>query len=137
MSNEEAILAILNDWSKNSQENRKDRVLKDDTSGSVIFDVLPPLQYKSTEEYRSGWDDWQPETKEGFNFYLTDTSIHAGDDKAFAHAILHCKGESVSISGATRKIIRLLGHSRCLFQSPTRASFSPPSAHCWRGCVLA
>lgn len=58
----------------------------------MIFDVLPPLQYRASEAYRESWDEWQPDTQGAVLFDLHDLQISHGTDLAFAHCLIHCGG---------------------------------------------
>ncbi len=89
---ETQVRAVLEDWAKATQQNRKDEILKNHIPDLVIFDVLPPMKYESAESYRRSWDDWQPETQSEGQFDLEDLSITASTDLAFAHCFIRCGG---------------------------------------------
>lgn len=89
---EAQVRAVLQDWAKATQQNRKDDILKNHVPDLVIFDVLPPMKYESAESYRASWDDWQPETQGEGQFDLENLSITASTDLAFAHCFIRCGG---------------------------------------------
>lgn len=86
------VYAVLEDWAKATRQNRKDDILKHHVPDLVIFDVLPPMKYESTEAYRQSWDDWQPETQGEGQFDLENLSLTVSTDLAFAHCFIHCGG---------------------------------------------
>lgn len=96
MSDTTEIQQIVRDWEQANAEGRNDDVLKHHAQDAVIFDVLPPLMYQSAQSFRDSFGEWQPDFKDGFKFYLTDTKIHVGVNKAFIYGILHCQGETTS-----------------------------------------
>ena len=94
MTRKNQIIEFIEAWAKATEEKQFDQVIAYYSERALIFDVLPPLQYKSAASYEKSWDEWQPETKPGFRFYFTELAAHASEKIAFAHGILHCKGET-------------------------------------------
>lgn len=90
VAEEAQIRELINDWAKATREGNDDAVLSNHASDVLIFDVLAPLQYKSAEEYRKGWDEWQPELSDESLFEIHELSITAGETVAFAHFLLEC-----------------------------------------------
>ncbi len=86
------IRRLIEDWALATRQNRRGDVLKNHVSDLVVFDVLPPMKYESTEAYRRSWDDWQPETQGEGKFDLENMSVTAGTDVAFAHSFIRCGG---------------------------------------------
>jgi ketosteroid isomerase-like protein len=83
---------VIEDWAEATRQDRKDDVLKNHVSDLVVFDVLPPMKYETTESYRRSWSDWQPETQCEGKFDLENLSVTAGSDVAFAHSFIRCGG---------------------------------------------
>jgi ketosteroid isomerase-like protein len=87
-----AIRGLLESWAAATRQNRKDDVLKNHSSGLVIFDVMPPMKYESAESYRRSWDEWQPDTDGDGEFDLEDLVVTAGSNVAFAYCFVRCGG---------------------------------------------
>jgi ketosteroid isomerase-like protein len=68
-----------------------DGVLADHATDIVMFDVPPPNDgVRGIDAYRATWPpffDWQ---RQGAVFEIVDLDVTAGDDVAFAHALLRC-----------------------------------------------
>lgn len=90
--NELQIRTLLLDWAKATQDARLDDVLKNHSENLIIFDVLPPLMYRSSAKYRESWGDWQPENQGEARFEIEDLSVMAEDQVAFAHGVIRCGG---------------------------------------------
>jgi ketosteroid isomerase-like protein len=56
----------------------------------VMFDVPPPLQSNGMDEYRKTWDLFFKYHKPSQAFDIEQLAITAGEDVAFAHAIMRC-----------------------------------------------
>ncbi len=56
----------------------------------VMFDVPPPLQSRGTDEYRKTWDLFFRYHQPSQAFDVEDLAIVAGEDVAFAVAIMRC-----------------------------------------------
>lgn len=87
-----AILQVLEAWARATREGRMADVLSHHAEAAVIFDVLPPFQYRSKAAYQASWDDWQPSTEGEVRFELADLEVVASDTVAFAHGRLECGG---------------------------------------------
>ena len=59
-----------------------------------MFDVPPPLQSRGIDEYRKTWDLFFKFHDPGQRFDIEELEISAGDDVAFAVAIMRCAGGS-------------------------------------------
>jgi ketosteroid isomerase-like protein len=66
-----------------------------------MFDVPPPLQSKGMDEYRKTWDLFFPYHKPSQAFDIEEFAITAGEDVAFAVAIMRCG--SATINGPPQK----------------------------------
>lgn len=89
---EEKIQEVLDRWARATRTGARDEILANHEPEALIYDVLPPMKYEGVDAYRSGWDEWQPETEGEILFDLHDLEITTGADVAFAHALLHCGG---------------------------------------------
>jgi len=89
---ETAVREVVEAWAKATRQNSKDEILRNHVPDLVIFDVLPPMKYESTESYRRSWEDWQPQTQGEGKFDLENLSVTAGAEVAFAHCFIRCGG---------------------------------------------
>lgn len=82
---------LIEGWARAVHEGDLDAVLTDHASDIVMFDVPPPYEgVRGIEAYEATWPpffDWQ---RHGAVFEITSLEITAGDDVAFAHALLRC-----------------------------------------------
>jgi ketosteroid isomerase-like protein len=61
-----------------------------------MFDVPPPLQSRGMAEYRSTWDLFFRYHKPSQAFDIEELAITAGEDVAFAVAIMRCGSDTPS-----------------------------------------
>jgi ketosteroid isomerase-like protein len=62
----------------------------------VMFDLPPPLQCKGIEAYKETWGLMFRYHKPGAGFDIQDLAVTAGQDVAFAVAIMRCGPDSSS-----------------------------------------
>jgi uncharacterized protein (TIGR02246 family) len=90
-SDEATVTALVRRWTEAVHAGDLDTVLADHDPDIVMFDVPPPDQgVRGLVAYRETWPsffDWQ---RGGASFEITDLDVTAGDDVAFAHALLRC-----------------------------------------------
>jgi ketosteroid isomerase-like protein len=60
-----------------------------------MFDVPAPFQSKGLEEYRKTWDLFFKWASNPAVFDIMEMNITAGDDVAFATAVMQCAGTEV------------------------------------------
>lgn len=66
-------------------------VLADHSDDIVMFDVPPPYEgVRGIGDYRDTWPPFFEWQAQGASFEITDLEVTAGDDVAFAHALLRC-----------------------------------------------
>jgi ketosteroid isomerase-like protein len=92
MQHAEEIRKVLDLWAHKTRKGRLDEVLSHHAKDAVIYDVLPPMAYKSPEEYRASWGDWQPEIESESEFELEDLHISADDHVGYAFGFIRCGG---------------------------------------------
>lgn len=88
---ETEIRNLLEDWAKAVRAQEVEGVLARHTDDMVMFDVPPPVVVKGIDAYRETWPEffkWQREYEGSFDIVSLD--ITAGDEVAFAIAILRC-----------------------------------------------
>lgn len=112
-TNDIAVTCVLEAWAAATREGRPDDVLRSHDPMALIYDVLPPLLYPSPAAYRASWGDWQPDTLGEGQFDLEDLRVTAGDDVAFAHALIQCGGtlpDGTTFSDTVRATFCLMKH---------------------------
>jgi ketosteroid isomerase-like protein len=93
MTREEQIREIIERWAEATRAGNKDQEQLNHAPDALIFDALPPLKYDSAADYRQSFDEWWPDTAEDQGLYeLQDLQITAGEDVAYAHALVRCGG---------------------------------------------
>jgi ketosteroid isomerase-like protein len=87
---EAAICNVIESWA--AAVRRKDiaGILQNHSSGIVMFDVPPPFQIKGIEAYRKSWDLFFSWSADPIPFDITEMSITAGSDVAFAVMTMRC-----------------------------------------------
>ena len=91
MTNDEAeIRALIERWAKAVHACDMDSVLADHTDDIVMFDVPPPNEVRGKAAYRDTWPPFFKYQKQGAVFEIVSLDVTAGNDVAFAHALLRC-----------------------------------------------
>jgi ketosteroid isomerase-like protein len=95
--NEEAeIKALLEAWADAVRRHDVPAILAHHDSDMVMFDLPPPLQCKGIEAYKQTWDLFFRCHKPGAAFDIQELAVTAGQDVAFAVAIMRCGPDSSS-----------------------------------------
>ena len=89
--NESEIRDLIENWAKAVREKNIEGILANHSSDILMFDVPPPIQSKGLEEYGKTWDLFYSWDREGV-FDIEEMNITAGDDVAFASALMKCAG---------------------------------------------
>jgi len=85
------IRALIDRWVRAVQERDLDGVLADHTDDVVMFDVPPPENgARGIDEYRETWPQFFQWLERGAIFELESLDVTAGNDVAFAYALLRC-----------------------------------------------
>jgi uncharacterized protein (TIGR02246 family) len=91
--NETQIRALIERWAKAVHSGDMDGVLVDHADDIVMFDVPPPNEVRGKEAYRDTWPPFFKWQIQGATFEIVSLEITAGNDVAFAHALLRCGTE--------------------------------------------
>ncbi|MFG2869615.1 nuclear transport factor 2 family protein [Streptomyces sp. NPDC048338] len=90
-TDESEIRALITRWAAAVHRGDLPAVLADHSDDIVMFDVPPPHDgVRGIDAYRSTWPpffDWQAQ---GASFDIVSLDVTAGQDVAFAHALLRC-----------------------------------------------
>jgi uncharacterized protein (TIGR02246 family) len=90
--NETEIRALIEHWAKAVHAGDMDGVLTDHADDIVMFDVPPPENgVRGIDAYRETWPPFFKWQKQGALFEIVSVDVTAGDDIAFAHALLRCR----------------------------------------------
>jgi uncharacterized protein (TIGR02246 family) len=92
MADDEAqIRTLIEKWAEAVHAGDMDGVLRDHADDIVMFDVPPPHEgVRGIDAYRKTWPpffDWQAR---GASFEVVALDVTAGEDVAYAHALLLC-----------------------------------------------
>ena len=91
MSDEAAIRELITRWAEAVHVGNLDAVLADHDPDIVMFDVPPPYNgLRGIEQYRDSWPPFFEWQSAGAIFEIVELNVTAGDDVAFAHALLRC-----------------------------------------------
>lgn len=91
MTNEEQIRTLIENWAKAVREGDLDTVLEDHADDIVMYDVPPPYDgVRGIGAYEATWPGFFEWQRQGATFDILELDITAGDDVAFAYALLRC-----------------------------------------------
>ena len=89
--NEAQIRRLIEGWARAVHAGDLDGVLADHADDIVMFDVPPPYDgVRGIDAYRQTWPPFFEWQAHGAVFEITSLEVTAGDDVAFAHALLRC-----------------------------------------------
>ena len=90
-SNEHQIRTLIERWAEAVHAGDMDAVLADHAHDIVMFDVPPPYEgVRGIDAYRETWPGFFAWQERGASFEIVSLDVTAGDDVAFAHALLRC-----------------------------------------------
>ncbi|QPF87656.1 nuclear transport factor 2 family protein [Bradyrhizobium genosp. L] len=87
---EAQIKALIETWADAVRRHDYAGVLAHHDKDIVMFDVPPPFQSRGLAEYRKTWDLFFGCQKAPYAFDVEDLAITAGNDVAFAVAVMRC-----------------------------------------------
>ena len=88
---EREIRALIERWAEAVHEGDLDGVVADHSSDIVMFDVPPPNDgVRGIDAYRATWPPFFEWQRQGAVFDIVSIEVTAGDEVAFAHALLRC-----------------------------------------------
>jgi uncharacterized protein (TIGR02246 family) len=87
---EAQIKALIEAWADAVRRHDFPGILAHHTPDIVMFDVPPPLQSRGLEAYKKTWDLFFSCHKPSQTFDIEELAITAGEDVAFAVAIMRC-----------------------------------------------
>lgn len=106
-NNEEQIRTLIQRWAEAVHRGDLTGVLADHAGDIVMFDVPPPYEgVRGLDAYRESWPPFFRWQAEGASFEIESLDIIAGDDVAFAYALLCC-GTEHDLAGNPDNRLRL------------------------------
>jgi ketosteroid isomerase-like protein len=93
---EVAIRTLVETWARAVRRKDLDAILLNHSPNMLMFDVPPPLESKGIEAYKRTWDVFFSWTHDPVVFDISEMSVTAGDDVAFATALMRCAGREVN-----------------------------------------
>lgn len=88
---ETQIRTLIEHWATAVHDGDMDGVLADHSDDIVMFDVPPPKDgVRGIDAYRETWPPFFTWQAAGASFEIVSIDVTAGDDVAFAHALLRC-----------------------------------------------
>jgi uncharacterized protein (TIGR02246 family) len=92
---EQQIRSLIEQWAHAVHAGDMDSVLADHAADIVMFDVPPPYEgVRGIDAYRETWPGFFEWQARGASFEVVSLAITAGDDVAYAHALLRCGTEA-------------------------------------------
>src|SRR3954452_10424157 len=91
MTDEQEVRDLIQRWASAVHDGDLTTVLADHTTDIVMFDVPPPEQgVRGIEAYRETWPPFFTYQRSGALFEIDTIDVTAGDDVAYAWALLRC-----------------------------------------------
>jgi uncharacterized protein (TIGR02246 family) len=91
MSDAEVIRELIIRWADAIHTGNLETVLADHDPDIVMFDVPPPFDgLRGIDAYRDSWPPFFEWQRQGAVFEIVELDVTAGDDVAFAWALLRC-----------------------------------------------
>ena len=85
------IRALIEDWAEAVHRGDMATVLADHAEDIVMFDVPPPHDgVHGIDAYRETWPPFFEWQARGASFEIVSLDVVAGEDVAYAHALLRC-----------------------------------------------
>jgi uncharacterized protein (TIGR02246 family) len=107
MDDEQEIRRLVERWATAVHAGDLDTVLVDHSDDIVMFDVPPPYQgVRGIDAYRDTWPPFFEWQRRGASFEIESLDVIAGDDVAYAHALLRC-GTPEELAGNPDNRLRL------------------------------
>jgi ketosteroid isomerase-like protein len=89
-SDEVAIRAQIEAWAAAVRRQDMAGILTNHAADMIMFDVPPPLQLRGIAAYEGSWPQFFDASPRPIKFDVVDLKITAGQDVAFAVALMRC-----------------------------------------------
>jgi uncharacterized protein (TIGR02246 family) len=88
---EQQIQTLIESWAEAVHAGDMPHVLTDHSDDIVMFDVPPPYEgVRGIDAYRETWPGFFEWQAKGASFEIVSLDVTAGDEVAYAHALLRC-----------------------------------------------
>jgi uncharacterized protein (TIGR02246 family) len=87
-----AIKNLIENWARAVRNRELSGALAHHSKDILMFDVPGPLQSKGIEAYKKTWDLFFSWAQDSGVFDIKEMNITAGEDVAFAAALMRCAG---------------------------------------------
>lgn len=87
-----AVRDVIDTWAQAIRNKDYDGILSRHAPDVVMFDVPPPLHVRGLDAYRRSWDLFFAWADDPVVFEVTQMDVTAGEDVAFAAALIRCSG---------------------------------------------
>ncbi|MFN2505259.1 MAG: SgcJ/EcaC family oxidoreductase [Acidimicrobiales bacterium] len=92
--NEMQVRTLIEEWARAVHNGDMDDVLADHADDIIMFDVPPPADgVRGIAAYRETWPPFFEWQAAGSSFEIVDLDVTAGEEVAYAHALLRCGTE--------------------------------------------
>jgi uncharacterized protein (TIGR02246 family) len=113
MDADREIRTLIERWAEAVHSGDMDGVLADHAEDIVMFDVPPPDDgVRGIDAYRETWPPFFEWQARGASFEIVSLDVTAGEDVAFAHALLRCGTEAELASRPESRLRLTLGLRR-------------------------
>jgi len=110
---EEAIRTLIEGWARAVHDGDLEAVLDAHADDIVMFDVPPPDDgVRGLDAYRDTWPPFFEWQRQGATFEIVRLDVTAGDDVAWAHALLRCGTPEEHAEDPARRLRLTLGLRR-------------------------
>ena len=110
MNDEQQIRHLIERWAAAVHDGDLPAVLAGHDPGIVMFDVPPPEDgVRGTDAYRDTWPPFFEWQASGASFEIVELDVTAGDDVAFAWALLRCGSEQELADDPGRRLRLTIG----------------------------
>ena len=90
-ADDQQIRTLIEQWAAAVHRGDLDAVVADHADDIVMFDVPPPHDgVRGIDAYRETWPPFFEWQARGASFEIVSLDVTAGDDVAYAHALLRC-----------------------------------------------
>ena len=112
-TDETQIRDLVTRWTAAVHAGDLDGVLADHADDIVMFDVPPPDDgVRGLDAYRDTWPPFFEWQRQGATFEIVRLDVTAGDDVAWAHALLRCGTPEEHAEDPARRLRLTLGLRR-------------------------
>lgn len=109
-TDEERIRGLIEQWAEAVHRGDLPGVLADHAEDIVMFDVPPPYEgVRGLDAYRRAWPPFLRWQANGARFEIESLDVTAGDDVAFAYALLRCGSEEQLADNPDNRLRLTLG----------------------------